>query len=51
MRIYLDASPIIYWVEKVLPFHALAMAAACDVFLTNDAGLKAFHQIAVEVVS
>jgi len=130
MRIYLDASPIIYWVEKVAAYYAqvdarikqagvtlasshlalmeclilplrqgqsglkqdyddffatqltelvpftesvfrmaadirarhnfrtpdalhlaAALAAACDVFLTNDAGLKAFPQITVEVVS
>ena len=38
MRIYLDASPTID-------------ATACDMFLTNDAGLKAFPQITVEVVS
>ena len=28
-----------------------ALAGACDLFLTNDAGLKAFMDIAVEVVS
>jgi len=30
---------------------AAALAAACDMFLTNDAGLKAFPQIMVEVVA
>ena len=30
---------------------ALHLAAACDMFLTNDAGLKAFRQITVQVVS
>ena len=130
MRIYLDASPIIYWVEKVAPYHAqvdvrlrgagtilvssplalmeclvrplrrgdaglvqdydvffssqvldrveltegifrraaeiraqhnfrtpdsvhlaAAQASACDVFLTNDAALKAFRDFTVEIVS
>ena len=130
MRIYLDASPIIYWVEKVAAYYpqvdarikqagitltsshlalmeclilplrqgqsglkqdyddffatqvnqlvpftesifrkaadiraqhnfrtpdalhlAAALASASDMFLTNDAGLKAFPQITVEVVS
>jgi predicted nucleic acid-binding protein len=30
---------------------AAALEAACDVFLTNDAGLKGFPDIAVEAVS
>jgi predicted nucleic acid-binding protein len=130
MRVYLDASPIIYWVEKAAPYYAqvdarikqtgvtlvsshlalleclvlplrlgqaglqqdyddffatqigesvpftesvfrkaadirarhnfrtpdslhlaAALAAACDTFLSNDAGLKTFPDIGVEVVS
>ena len=30
---------------------AAAMASSCDVFLTNDAGLKGFSPIAISVVS
>ncbi len=59
MRIYLDAAPVIYLVEQVMPFAAEVssrlsesdLVSRCDLFLTNDQRLTRFTDITVEVIS